>query len=320
MRHYLPVLLLCLLSACSANHYVSGLLAKDRGDYAAALEELGKVSPDHPIYARAQAEIKDIRGRTRVQSKAADRLKKAAEDALSRGNRVAARVDLKKLLALQPGNTWAGERMKELDEAPPPKERKLREIEALIAQRRFYEAKSSLEGFLRKNPTNSRAQSDLRMVDSSLARNEEKVEDLLQKGEEAAGEGDTVTAYLSYTRANALLPEDDRARTARDELEPAVAPALDDNVQKARDLAAQGKGEEAVGLLETNLQARPAHVPSRTLLIQTLSSLALDSYRTSNYERAADYWKKLLVYDPKNAKAREYIKKARRLAERVKAM
>lgn len=310
------VLLLFLFLSCSSKHYVEGLLARDKGDYDQAYQEFARVSPSHPIYGRAQREMREIREKARAIGKA----RTTTEGALSRNDRVAARISLKKLLSLRPGDQWATEQLANLEKTSVPKERKLREIMSLVGQKRFYEAKSSLEAYIKRNAGQPQAVSLLKKVSGEIDAREAQVESLLQQAEEAQGNGNVVGAYVYYGQANSLLPEDDQARTAREGLEPQLGPALDANVARAQELISQGKGDEAVDLLTLNVEAAKAHEASRKLLIQELSALALDSYRTSNYDRAVDFWKKLLRYDPKNTKARDFMKKAQKLAKRVKEL
>jgi len=309
--------IMCIFLSCSASYYyVEGLVAKDRMDYEKAYQEFGKVSLSHPIYSRAQQEMKEIKAKVMALEKA----RKAAEAALSQNNPIAARIALKKLLSLKPADPWAEEQLKSLTEAPPPKERKLRDIYHLVEKNQFYKAKSALENYLKAEPKNTQALALRKKVDSEISRRESERDYVMMNAEQAEVDGNVLSAYIYYGEVISLLPEDESAKEARDELETKIDPAVDENFSKAQSLLSEGRGEEAIDLLEMNLKARKEHKESRKLIVQILSATALESYRSSNYDMAVDYWKKLLSYDPKNSKAREYMKRAQKLSRKVKEL
>jgi len=311
------LVIVCIFLSCSASYYyVEGLVAKDRMDYEKAYQEFGKVSPSHPIYPRAQREMKEIR----TKAMALEKARKAAETALLQNNPIAASIALKKLLSLKPADPWAEEQLKILNAAPPPEERKLRDIYGLVEKKQFYKAKSALENYLKAEPKNAQALALRKKVDSEISRREAERDSLMMNAEEAEVNGNVLSAYIYYGEAISLLPEDESARTARDELETKIGPALDENLAKAQSLLSEGRGGEAIDLLEMNLRARKEHEESRKLIVQTLSASALENYRSSNYDLAVEYWKKLLSYDPKNSKAREYMKRAQKLSKKVKEL
>jgi len=63
--------------SCSANHYVKGILYKDKGEYEQALHEFERVSPNHPIYPYAQKEIKVLERKIKPQEKIAKKRDKS---------------------------------------------------------------------------------------------------------------------------------------------------------------------------------------------------------------------------------------------------
>lgn len=307
---------LAILSGCASHYYVSGLIHKDRREYEEALKKFEKISKNHPIYPRAEKEIKEVSPKV----KAINRAMEKGEKAYSRRKWEKARRQFQLVLKIQPNNKKAKARLERIEEILRPRlfrEEELKEIENLFKQRKLYLAQKKARSFLSKNPRNQKAKALADEISAEIKRAESEVVSRLDQGERFKQKGDFFNAYVEWLDANEILPEDGRAKENLKEIEEEVEPAIQENLKTARQYYAENKLEQVETLLEKNLRVRPNDRPSQELFAKTQAALALRYYDQNDYQQAISYWEEALRYDPNNQSIQKYVKKARSLQKEL---
>ncbi|UCD85958.1 MAG: tetratricopeptide repeat protein [Deltaproteobacteria bacterium] len=303
---------LASLSGCASSNYVNGLILKDQKEYEQALQKFERINNNHPIYPRAQKEIKELSPKVRAIKKAMEK----GERAFSKRYWQSAKRHFLQVLKIQPNHQEAKARLEQIEAFLKPRaslEDSLGEVENLFKQRELYLAQKKVQEFLRKNTKSQKAKTLSDQISAEIKRAESEVALLLSKGEKFRQEGDFLNAFLEWQKASELLPEDGRAQESLNGIEGETELALKENLKTAQKYYDENKLAQVETLLEKNLKVKPDDKPSQELLLKTVSGIALRYYNQNDYPQAIKYWEKALRYDPENQHIQKYIKKAQSL-------
>ena len=309
----LSILYVLAASGCSifsARHYYRAAILEKEYNYAEAAEELDKIPESDPISPRAREASLTLKAKNEIIKK---NMEKGAQ-ALKDGNYELARIHFRKVLALNPKEESIRRQMASLED-----DEKLKaSVDNLIRKGRLLAAKKRALEELKANPNDAKTKALLTKIDHDISKKRKRVDEYLKRAVELEGKGQFVKAEIDLDDASLAWDEDRRVGEEQERIAELVKKDARAREDVAREAYGAGRVDEAVSMLEENLEALPEDDGSLELLKKILSDEGLKQYLAGNYEAALKYWEKFVEYNPDDDTTREYVGKTRRLIKEIK--
>lgn len=211
-------------------------------------------------------------------------------------------------------------------------------------------AREHLDALTTLDPFDPALETQARELDERI---QAEVERLLRRGAARFRRGDLDAAERQFRAAIALAPRNDAAQgylsylatVRREAKRTGVRPAqlhIPERFATEKQIRAQGLHQNAIAAEESGdpwrairyelraLHLDPGHVEARRHLTELREALAprldaliesgRDHFRREDLQSALDQWRRALLIDPTNARAREYVARAERMLENLERL
>jgi tetratricopeptide (TPR) repeat protein len=340
-------LALCLAASACTTPLERGERRYQAGDRVGALEIWRQVPPDSPYHPAVQARIAAVEDEF---EQLGVRYKKRARYYESKGRLAESILNYRLALELQPGDRATLDHVQALMRELDARKRETRQaLQRTFGAGDLARARQQLERLKALDPFDPDLQGDEVRLEDALGA---EVERLLAEGRRDFSAGSHRGAEAAFRRVVDLDPENEAAQgylshiaslrdesaqlRRRHEVEPSLAGASEPQIrsegQYQMALSAERGGDPyaAIGHDLRALRLDPGNGRARAHLAALRQRLApevgplLESgrahYQQEDLQSALDQWRRVLLIDPENAQARDYVARAELLLQNLEQL